>query len=100
MVAVDADRVDFAPTSGSIAALPRLSSRGWTRPTALEWAGLSGLAGGALLVTFVLLGRPPLSLPTLAGLRTFSAVAAVGLVFCLAETWLLSRVAGYVTAGA
>ena len=52
------------------------------------------MAGGALLMTLVLLGRPPLSLPTLAGIQTFFGLAALGLALCLLETAALSRVTG------
>src|SRR5574341_416477 len=53
------------------------------RPVALPGAGSLILAAGvAVLAAFVLLGRPPLSLPTLAGLRV-----AVPLALLLVVTW-------------
>ena len=97
MAAVEADAAQIGYGAGALAVpAGRVAKR--SRPSAhwqaIEAAGLVTLAGGALLVTFVLLGRPPLSLPTLAGLRTFLDVAALGLVFCLAETFVLARTAG------
>jgi len=60
----------------------------------LEALGLFSLAGGALLVTLVLLGRPPVSVPTFTGLRTFFAVAAMGLGISVLETAALARITG------
>src|SRR5687767_628259 len=97
MVAVEADsaQIELAARPAAVP-LPRAAGRRrvWTAFSALEYAGLIALAGGALLITFVLLGRPPLSLPTLAGMRTFVCLAVLGLLVTLSETYLLARVTG------
>lgn len=82
--AVGRDR--WRPVTTWIRVAPRM---GWR-----EGLGLFSLAGGALLVTLVLLGRPPVSVPTFTGLRTFFAVAALGLGMTVLETAALGRITG------
>ena len=97
MVAVEAGgtRVGYAPSATRVpwpqaATWAAGTSWLWARLSIVELAALAALAGGALLVTLVLLGRPPLSMPTLAGIRTFTGVTALVLLASTLETLALS----------
>lgn len=63
----------------------------------LSWSGITsfiafgGIAGAALLFTFILLGRPPISPPTLTGVSVFCALVTLWLWCVAVETWVLAR---------
>ena len=100
MVAVEAGRtrVGYAPSASR---LPWAVGAGWTAgwgwlwalPSRVEMACLAALVGGILLMTFALLGRPPISLPTLTGIGTFAGIAALALLLCTVETFALGALA-------